>query len=252
LADGVSVAANGDIYISSGPQGNKITRVTPEGDVSIFATGFESANGSDFDSEGNLYVADYRGNAVRKIAPDGTFSTFADSLNGPGGVYVDHQDNVIVGLFGANFSGEGATVLKITPDGIVSRLATGNGLSDVVGVAGDGHGRIFAANWSSGELFEVTDGEVIPSSDIGGKVNQIDYADGYIYIPGPEMHKILRVDLDGNIELVAGTGKAGASDGPAESATFDRPNSCGLSPDGQILYVYDANTGHVRKIELMD
>lgn len=246
--DGVSVAANGDIYISGGLEGKKITRVTPEGDDSIFATGFESANGSDFDSKGNLYVADYRGNAIRKIEPDGTFSTFAGDLNGPGGVYVDHEDNVIVGLFGINFSGDAATVLKITPGGTASELATGGGLNDVVGVAGDDNGRIFAANWSTGELFEVTGGEVKPFVDIEGTVNQIEYAHGYIYVPNPQKHKILRVDLNGNVEEVAGTGESGSSDGPSESATFDRPNSCGLSPDGQTLYVYDSNTGHVRKL----
>lgn len=246
--DGVSVAANGDIYISGGPDARNITRVTPEGNVSVFATGFESANGSYFDSQSNLYVADYQGNAIRKIEPDGTFSTFASDLNGPGGVYVDHEDNVIIGLFGANFSGTAATVLKITPDGTVSELATGGGLNDVVGVAGDGNGRIFAANWSTGELFEVTGGEVKPFVDIEGTVNQIEYADGYIYVPNPEKHKILRVDLNGNVEEIAGTGEAGSSDGPAKSATFNRPNSSGLSPDGQILYVYDANTGHVRQL----
>lgn len=250
--DGVSVADNGNIYISGGLEGKNITRVMPGGDVSIFATGFESANGSDFDSNGNLYVADYRGNAIRKITADGTFSTFADDLDGPAGIYVDHEDNVIVSLFGAGFSGEGATVLKITADGTVSELAAGNGLSDVIGVAGDGNGRIFAANWNSGQLFEVSGGEAVSFADIGSAVNQIEYGDGYIYIPAPQMHKILRVDLNGNIEVIAGTGEAGSSDGPGTSATFDRPNSCALSPDGEILYVYDANTGHLRKIDLMD
>lgn len=245
--DGVSVAANGDIYVS-GADGGTITRVTPEGEVSIFATGFESANGSDFDSEGNLYVADYQGSAIRKIEPDGTFSTFAENLDGPAGVYVDPQDNVIVGLFGANFSGNAATVLKITPGGDVSKFAEGNGLRDVIGIAGDGKGRVFAGNWTTGELFEITDGEAKPFLDIDGRINQIEYADGYIYIPNPEKHKILRVDLTGNLEEIAGTGETGATDGPSESATFDRPNSCALSPDGKILYVYDFNTGHLRKL----
>lgn len=250
--DGVSVADNGDIYIGGGVDNKKIWRVTPEGDVSVFTTDLESANGSDFDSQGNLYVADYRGNAVRKITPSGTVSTFASDLNGPAGVYVDHKDSVTVSLFGADFSGKGATVLKIAPDGTVSEFASGFGLSDVVGVAGDGNGKIFASNWNGGQVFEITSEEIAPLASINSKLNQIEYADGYIYLPAPQLHKILRVDVNGNVETIAGTGDAGSADGPGKSATFNRPNSCGLSPDGETLYVYDRNTGHVRTIELSD
>ena len=168
-------------------------------------------------------------------------------------MYIDQEDHTIVSLFGADFSGKGATVLNISPDGAVSKLAVGFGLSDVIGVAGDANGRVFASNWNSGQILEVTGGEIKPLVSINSKVNQIEYSRGYLYIPAPQLHKILRVNVNnGKIETIAGTGKAGSADGPGKTATFNRPNSCDLSPDGNSLYVYDRNTGHVRKISLTD
>src|SRR5690606_17290525 len=131
--DGVAVGPDGNVYVSGA---TSVHRVTPEGEVSEFATGFVSVNGSNFDSKGNLFVADYVGNAVRKIAPDGTMTTFASELNGPGGVWVDPDDNVFVTLFGVDFSGTGATVLKIAPDGAVSTYASGEPLQDVIPIFG--------------------------------------------------------------------------------------------------------------------
>lgn len=248
--DGLSIAPNGDIYLSGGLDNGNILQVSSEKDVSEFATGFNSANGSDFDSDGNLYVADYQANRIRKVAPDGSVSTFAKNLDGPAGVYVDPDNNVYVGLYGANFSGQGARVLKIAPDGDVSTYAQGGGLQDVIGVAGDGNGRIFTGTYNEGKLFEITGGEVNQLADIDGQVNMIEYSNGYIYIPNLSSHKIQRMDLKGNVQTIAGSGEAGSLDTLGTAATFNRPNSCGVTQDGKTLYVYETNSGNLRKMGL--
>ncbi len=248
--DGISVAPNGDIYLSGGLGNKNVYRITSEEDVAVFATGFTSANGSDFDSDGNLYVADYQANRIRKITIDGTVSTFAKNLDGPAGVYVDPDNYVYVGLYGANFSGRGSKVLKISPDGEISAYAQGGGLQDVIGVAGDGNGRIFTGTYSQGKLFEITDGEVTQLADLDGQVNMIEYSDEYIYIPDPQSHKIHRMDLEGNVQTIAGSGEAGSLDSLGTAATFNRPNSCGVSPDGKVLYIYDTESGNLRKMGL--
>lgn len=246
-ADGISVAENGDVFISGGPLTNSIVRITPEGVVSEFATGFQSANGSDFDSAGNLFVADYEANAIKRVTPDGTVSTFASGLDGPAGVYLDNEDNVIVGLYGADFSGKAATVLRITPDGISSILATGGGLRDVVGVAGDENGDVYAGNYKGRQLYRVTNGNVTLLATASIKINMIDYSRGYIYIANSG--QIVRINTStGEEELVSGTPEQQTVDGPVKTADFVMPTSVAFSPDENILYAVDRVTGDVRKI----
>ena len=245
-SDGVAVASNGDIYVSNG---TSISRVTPEGEVSTFATGLASANGSRFDSKGNLFVADYQGNAVRKITPAGVLTTFASGLNGPAGVWLDKDDNVFVSLFGANFSGTGATVLKITPDGNVSTYASGGGLQDVVSIVGDENGNVYAANWASGTFFNITGGNVSVFAQTGGASNHVCYSHGYIYIASPGSALVRRVSLGGTVENFIGTETRQIVDGPIASADFERPNSCAFTADGTIMYVMEREKGLLRKVD---
>ena len=246
-ADGISVDKNGDIYVSGGPLTHSVVRITSEGVVSEFATGFESANGSDFDSAGNLFVADYKANEIKRVTPDGVVSTFASGLDGPAGVYVDGDDNVIVGLYGAKYSGKAATVLRITPGGVSSVLAQGNGLMDVIGVVGDENGEVYAGNYKGRQLYKVSDGvvELLATSSV--KINMIDYSHGYIYIANDS--RIVRIDTStGEEELFSGTPESKTVNGPVESADFVLPTSLAFSYDGEILYVVDQTTGDIRKI----
>jgi hypothetical protein len=246
--DGLAVGANGDIYVSGGPGAQNILRITPEGDMSVFAAGFNT-NGSYFDSHGNLFVANYAESSVRKITPAGVVTTFATSLDGPAGVWVDPNDNVFVSLFGANFSGVGATVLKITPQGVVSNYATGGGLQDVIGIVGDESGRIYASNWAAGSLFDITDGNVNLLAATVGRTNMICYSNGYIYMPGPADALVRRVSLEGAVETFIGTTTRQTIDGPLASADFERPNSCAFTPDGTIMYVMDRDNGLLRRVD---
>jgi len=245
-SDGLAVAANGDIYVSNYQSMN---RVTPDGQVSVFATGFGSVNGFNFDSKGNIFVADYQANVVRKVTPDGVVSTFASGLDGPGGLWVDKDDNLLVGLYGANFSQTGATVLKITPDGTVSTYASGAPLKDVVSVVTDENGNVYAGNWASGTLYNVTNGNISQFAVVGGATNQVCYSHGYIYVASPTISQVRRVSLDGTVDTLAGNDARQIIDGPLATADFYRPNSCTITKDGTIMYVMEREHGILRRID---
>ncbi|MEM6261485.1 MAG: gliding motility-associated C-terminal domain-containing protein [Bacteroidota bacterium] len=71
--------------------------------------------------------------------------------------------------------------------------------------------------------------------------------DGVIYVADTKNHSIRKIDLDGNVTTIAGTGQAGVLDGPGPVARFSDPTGIAIHPDGT-LYVCD-HLGHtIRKI----
>ncbi|MBD3160791.1 MAG: hypothetical protein GF346_01480, partial [Candidatus Eisenbacteria bacterium] len=99
---GLAVNEAGDVFIGDfgpdlGGHGTRVFRVTPEGDVSVFADGFDGASGNDFDSEGYLYQSNINAWRVDKIAPDGTVSAFASAgIYAPVGIAIDEGDTLYV------------------------------------------------------------------------------------------------------------------------------------------------------------
>jgi len=198
------------------------------------------ADGISVDKNGDM-------NEIKQVTPDGVVSTFASGLDGPAGVYVDGDNNVIVGLYGAKYSGKAATVLRITPNGVSSVLAQGNGLMDVIGVVGDENGEIYAGNYKGRQLYKVSNGDVELLATSSVKINMIDYSHGYIYIANDG--RIVRINTStGEEELFSGTPEPKTVNGPVESADFVLPTSLAFSFDGKILYVVDQTTGDIRKI----
>src|SRR5262245_25639757 len=93
--NGLAVGRQGTIFVADFGN-NAIRRVTPEGEVSTLAGGrssdkmldglavlatFSKPRGLTFDSNGNLYVADFGYFTIRKINPDLVVSTLAGSAS---------------------------------------------------------------------------------------------------------------------------------------------------------------------------
>ncbi len=75
------------------------------------------------------------------------------------------------------------------------------------------------------------------------------YADGVLYVADTYNSKIKECDPKAKvIRALAGTGREGSVDGPADEAKFDQPG--GLSVAGKVLYVADTNNHAIRTINL--
>ncbi len=61
-------------------------------------------------------------------------------------------------------------------------------------------------------------------------------------------HRLLEMDLDGNIRQVIGTGEAGKADSSFTQARFNRP--LGVTLAGDLLYVADTENHLVRRVDL--
>jgi streptogramin lyase len=119
----------------------------------------------------------------------------------------------------------GNTVFKLSTDGLLNRVA-GNSRA---GFSGDGSSALTAQLWSP----------------VGLAVD----ANGVLYIADTGNNRIRRVDVNGIITTVAGSGVAGFSgdNGPAVSAQLSAPAGVAVDVDGN-LFIADTGNHRIRKV----
>ena len=189
------------------------------------------------DTAGNVFVADTMNNRVRQISPNGIITTVAGSgpmlgfgtafSNGDNGSAAAAQLNnpgaLAVGLNGDVYVADENWVRRFHPGGTITEVA-GTGACDP---ANDG-GPATAASLCQ-------PGGIAVSSD------------GFLYISSGEL--IRRVDPNGLISTVAGTGSIGFSGdgGPATNAQLNNPRGIAVDGAGN-LYIADLTNARVRRV----
>lgn len=239
---GVVVDAAGNVYCAdfgrslSGPPGTSLYKITPQGQVSVFATGFVGASGNTIGADGNIYQSNIQGGTVSKVTPEGQVSTYASGMSGPVGVIFDQAGNLYV----ANCSDN--TVRKVTPEGNVSVFASGAMFNCPNGIAIDNDGNLYVANFSNASVVKITpEGQTSVLTNLPGNNNgHITFFRNKLYVVARAANQIYELDLQGNATLIAGSGLRGHMDGPALLGTLSLPNDLGFSPDGKYLYVNDS------------
>jgi len=250
------------------------------------AASFYGPCGVAVDSIGNVYVADRANQLIRKITADGEVTTFAGSGNKgwndgqaavatfsyPSDVALDDSGNVFVADYFNN------SIRKISPAGVVSTLAGGDsllfGFTDATGssarflkpngLAMDAAGNIIVADRGNNAIRKVTKAGVVSTiAGAGGKAGAIngsvDFATfnnpcdvvedalGNIYVSDIYNNVIRKITPSGMVSNFAGTGLAGFSNGPADSATFNWPVAIAIDAQGN-FYIADYNNYSIRKI----
>lgn len=192
------------------------------------------------DSAGNVYVAEFTGNRVRKVdAATGIISTVAGTgeggYGGDGGpataALLQRPVHVTVDAAGNVFISDqwNHRVRKVTAaTGVITTVAGG----DQWGYAGDGGPATNAAL----------------HSPCGIAVD----AAGSVYVVEMSGQRVRRVDPQGVISTVAGTGQRGSAGdgGPPYAALFATPD--GLTLAGGCAYVAEWNNHRVRKFTVSD
>lgn len=296
---GLAINSNGDFIVSDriGHRLRKIDIATNE--VSIYAGNgsadlkdgallqaqFGEPSGMIYDTNGNLFVADYRNNSIRKITTAGDVSTFAGSkieglvdgvgnaakFTTPTGLTIDANNNLFVVDNGNN------CIRKITITGNVTTFAGSkssglvNGIAakfdSPTGIAIDANSNLYVADNGNNCIRKITsDGTVSTfaggNNTNSGLVNATGIAarfknpmdlviDGFgnIFVTDFNNNAIRKITADGVVTTIAGssTGTAGSQDGNGASATFKQP--CGIVIDKNgILYVADEGNNKIRKL----
>lgn len=186
-----------------------------------------------FDAAGNLYIADSGNNKIRKVTPAGIISTVAGT--GVGGFSGDGGQATAAKLkvpYDMTIAPDGTMYIadrsnyrirKVTPAGIISTVA-GNGLA---GYTGD-NVQATTTRLNSPYSVDLT-------------------ADGALLIADYDNERIRRVDTNGVITTVAGTGIATADGdgGLAIDGGLHKPQYVMSMPNGD-YYIGEANNNRVR------
>ena len=239
---GMAVDANGNIYMAdfgaalSSPPGTRVFKITPEGQVSVFATGLVGASGNAFDSKGDLFQSNIGASMISRITPDGTVSTFvSQGISNPVGIAIDAEDNLFVANCGNN------TISKVTSEGVSTQFSSSPLLSCPNGIALASDGNLYVANFGNGQVLRVApNGSAITFANLPGNNNgHITFANGVLYVVARSAHQIYELTLEGDLTLLAGTGTRGLWDGASLNARLSLTNDIAVSPDGTILYFND-------------
>ena len=189
------------------------------------------------DKQGNIYIADTYNNRVRKIDVNGIITTIAGSqffgafgdgglatsaaLYHPTDIAIDNSGNIYIS------DSENNRIRKVDVNGIITTAAG----SSTVGFAGDGGPATEASLYTPGE---------IALDDKGN-----------LYIVDTYNQRIRKVDANGIISTIAGTGNAGnfGEGYLAVNAELNAPAGIAIDKNG-VMYVTQFGSPLVKKIDV--
>ena len=247
LDDGMVIDKNGNLYISQ-YQGTVVRRLTPDGAVSVYASGFSAPNGLAIDATGILYVANAFGGRISKVTPGGTVTqNFITGVSNPSGLVFNAAGDT---LYISHYGSSQISKVALADPGNVTTWVSGSPLNGPIGLAFDADNNLYVGNYNNGGIIKVSPGGTMTElASIEPFLGFLTLSNGYLYATSYTEHKIYRLPLDGSsMEVIAGTGAAGQADGPGTSATFNGPNGIVATASGDTLYVSDFNTGKLRML----
>ena len=255
INDAIVFDDNGLLYgarYNSAYNGSNVYRVTPSGEVSIFADGFSCTNGLQFGEDGYLYAVDVkanRQNQIYKIDSEGNKTTYGPIIRGAGGIFFDPLSDT---LYVTKYSED--SVVKLAPDGTVVNFYSGPEMNGPFSIAFDEENNIYLANYTDGKVFKFIAGTnmaipfcEVPFNSFGG-VGFLLYHDNYIYATGIGKNKIYRINMEGVLFEFAGTGIPGRVDGQVDTARFSNPNGITINDGGDSIFISDYGTRSIRVI----
>jgi len=239
--DCLTLGPDGNIYASR-YSGTVVTKITPQGTTSIFATGFNSPNGTAFGPDGYLYVPSAVGNRIDKVSPEGIVTNVVPNMPSASAILFRPDGKMIVACYAPT------AINLVEPNGSYSSLYTGNGLNGPIGLRYTSTGKLIIGNFNDGKIFSVdtATGIFTQIADLPGSLGFLEIVNDVIYSTGFDVNKIFRTTLSGDTMTVAGTGAVGQVNGPALTSTFSRPNGIVKSVTGDTLFISDYNTRSLR------
>ncbi len=161
--------------------------------------------------------------------------------------------------------------LVITIAGVLDSVGALNGpalqshFNNPHGIAVDGFGNVYVADRFGHRIRKITTGGIATTLAGSGNSGTLDgngvnaefnepwglCADslGNVYVADTRNNLIRKIDLNGNVTTLAGSGSFGTTNGPALGATFGNPTGIEIDETTGTIYVADHLTHIIRKID---
>ncbi len=273
----LAIASNGSIVVSDF-DGASLRWIDPQASVSTFTaqSGFSKPFGIAFDANSRLWVQTDSDPSGNKTLQTGTL-WFVDGTGVPTPV-VSHagRPRGLAALADGRialsdpfhhtlslFNPDGATIAPLAGSACGAGFVDGNAstarFSRPYGLATLPGGDLIVADMMNHALRRVTLAGYVSTYAGDGTPGHVDGplatarfaapedvavdAAGNIYVSDGANHCIRRIDTNGDVTTVAGTGAAGGTDGAGDVATFFGQEGLDVSPDGHTIFVADGNGG---------
>jgi hypothetical protein len=242
------------------------------------------------DQYGNLYISDHSASTIRRVDPDGTVTVVAGrgsrGDDGDGGLAIEAMlwdpSWLLVDGVGVVFVSTNNKIRRVDTDGTISTVAgtghpgfDGDGqqaslsqLNSNSGMAVDQEGNLYFADRGNDRVRRISRGGVITtvlgdtfvssivagdgamSGRLQGPTDVAVARDGAIYVAEFDGHRVLRMNRDGSVTVVAGTGTPGFSGdgGPGQLAQLHSPRALSLDALGN-LYIADWTNQAIRRLD---
>jgi RHS repeat-associated protein len=274
---GIVVMPDGVVYFLN--KNYTVRKIDTNGVISTIAGGlgvFAVPSGLALGPDGDLYVADRDYCRIRKINLSTNVVTTVigdadtcSSIDGPadpgapGAARLRRPQGLAFGSDGTLYIAEYNRLRRVR-DGQVSTVIADFGLGDLTGVAVRSDGTLFVGAWNfiykislngsvsliaGGSGSNTADGVPSTSARLGALDGLAVGPDDLLYYADSDGYKIRRINADGTVQTIVGTGTSGFNgDGKAPiRSTVYWPSGLAFGPDGS-LYIPDSFNYRVRRV----
>jgi streptogramin lyase len=186
-------------------------------------------------NDSGFYVADAQAHVVRQVDSSGVIATVAG--NGMAGYAGDGGPGRLAEL-------NQPTRLRLGPDGALYIADTGNNVIRRLDLNG-----IITTFAGTGEAGYAGDDGPADEALLQSPYDMRFSPEGDLYVADAGNHVVRRIDAQGTITTVVGTGQAGleGDEGPAADCLLNEPTGINLDDDGS-LWIADSHNHVVRRV----